>query len=123
VPRPENQIEQGKEAYDNEISMFRDAQKTIRRLGSKLNALNASLYRPLLYVLHAMGYDPKDAAKKLLGLSTQYEEDDRAVTRYQVETALRLPHSEAFMAEIIIKNRKRDRERAAQKRKTNADQS
>jgi hypothetical protein len=104
-PRKETR-EYGEEAYNNERRMFSDAQTTIRRLGSKLNALNASLYKPLPYVLRAMGYDLNDAAKKLLGLSTQYDDNDRTLTRYGVEVALRLPHSEERWVQSITESRR-----------------
>jgi hypothetical protein len=42
-------------------------------------------------------------------LAKAYDEDDITVTRYQVETALQLPHSEAWWAQKIIENRKRSR--------------
>ena len=102
-----------KEAYNVETEIFYDTQKKIRQLASKLTAhntfLNSSPLKPTSYMLCKLGYKIDEASKKLLQLAKAYDEDDITVTRYQVETALQLPHSEAWWAQKIIENRKRSR--------------
>jgi len=125
-PNISTKYEHGDEAYNAENRDFYDAQKKIRQLGSKLSAhntfLNSSPFRPTSYLLRKLGYKIDDASKKLLRLAQEYDQDDIIVTRYEVETALRLPHSEASWAQMVIENRKRRRE-AAQRRKADADRS
>ena len=106
--------------YEEEVRIFAEARGKVRRLGSKLSGLNTSFYRPLSYLL---GYKIDDAAKNLLGLSTEFEDDDRALRLYQIEVALRLPHSDEKLAKSIIEHRERRLEGAAQRRKSETDQS
>ena len=79
----------------------------MRRLGSKLSALNTSFYRPLSHLLFILGYKIDNAAKNLLRLSAEFEDDDRALSLYQIEVALRLPHSDEKLAKSIIEHRER----------------
>jgi len=66
--------------YEEEVRIFAKARGKVRRLGSKLSALNTSFYRPLSYLLRILGYKIDDAGKNLLRLSTEFEDDDRAVS-------------------------------------------
>jgi hypothetical protein len=126
-PNVDTKYEHGDEAYNTERQMFYDAQKKIRQLGSKLSAhntfLSSSPFRPTSYLLRKLGYKIDDASKKLLQLAKEYDWDDITVTRYQVETALRLPHSEAIWAQAVIENRKRRQEERALERQADADRS
>jgi DNA-binding transcriptional regulator WhiA len=70
-----------------------------------------------------LGYKIDDAAKNLLRLAAEFEDDDRALSLYQIEVALRLPHSDEKLAKSIIEHRGRRLEEAAQRRKTETDQS
>ena len=94
-------FEQG-DVYNDEKKRFYDAQENIRLLGSKLSALNTSLYRPLSYLLQTRGYKLNVAARNLLWLSKQFDADGRALTRYKIEVALRLPHLEERWVRSII---------------------
>jgi hypothetical protein len=109
--------------YEEEVRIFAEARGKVRRLGSKLSALNTSFYRPLSFLLRILGYKIDDAAKNLLRLSAEFEDDDRALSLYQIEVALRLPHSDEKLAKSIIEHRGRRLEEAAQRRKTETDQS
>jgi hypothetical protein len=109
--------------YEEEVRIFSDARGKVRRLGSKLSALNTSLYRPMSYLLLILGYKIDDAAKNLLRLSAEFEDDDRALSLYQIEVALRLPHFDEKLPKSIIEHRERRLEEAAQRRKTETDQS
>ena len=109
--------------YEEEVRIFAEARGKVRRLGSKLSALNTSFHRPLSYILRILGYKIDDAAKNLLRLSAEFEDDDRALSLYQIEVALRLPHSDKKLAKSIIEHRERKLEEAAQSRKTETDQS
>jgi hypothetical protein len=95
-------FEHGDEVYNDEKKRFYDAQKNIRLLGSKLSALNTSLYRPLSYLLQTRGYKLNDAARNLLWLSKQFDADGRALTRCKIEVALRLPHLEQRWVQSMI---------------------
>jgi hypothetical protein len=131
LPLEETKEEQGDEAYNEQIQMFWEARKKIRQLGSKLSAYNTFLNTPLLTptscLLHVMRYEIDDAAKQLLRLSTAYDNEDEAVTRYRVEVALRLPRSNEVLVQSILKTRKarqeRRRKEAAAEQKTDADPS
>jgi hypothetical protein len=108
------------EDYAEEVKIFYDARRTMRRLGSKTSAL--SLDWPLPYILHIFGYDLDKATKNLLHLSSEFESAKRTLSRYYVESALRLPHAEEWWAKKLIEDRKREREAAEQRRKADADQ-
>jgi hypothetical protein len=115
------------EAYKADREMFAGVQEKIRRLGSKLGAYNTYLssspFMPTSYLLRILGYKIDDASKNLFQLAKAYNDDHITVTRHQVETALRLPHSDAIGAEIVIENRKRRREELALERQADADRS
>jgi hypothetical protein len=49
-------------------------------------------------------------AKSLLELFTEFDEDKRTISRYYVESALRLPHANEWWAKKLIEERKRRRE-------------
>ena len=95
------------EDYEEEVRIFAEARGKVRRLGAKLSALNTSFYRPLSYLLRILGYKIDDAAKNLLRLSAEFEDDDRALSLYQIEVALRLHHSDEKLAKSIIEHRER----------------
>src|ERR1700730_4949317 len=63
------------EDYKEEVRIFANARETTRRLGSKLSAM--SLDWPLPYMLRIRGYDLDKAAKNLLKLSTEFDNDQR----------------------------------------------
>jgi hypothetical protein len=81
------------EAYREAMRAYSDARETIRRLGSKLSALNVSLTRPLSYWLSWRGYKVQDAANGLLRLSTEFDYADRTLLCDSIERFLRLPYS------------------------------
>ena len=102
------------------IRIFADAQQIMKRLGAKVNAISIDL--PLSYMLRLFGYDLDKAAKDLLRLSIHSEHDERTITRYNVESALQLPHANEWWAKRLIEDRKRKQE-AAKRRKASAGQS
>lgn len=80
--------------HEHNQRSFEDVQQRIRKLGARLSSLNTSLYQPLPFILRRVGYDFGGAARNLRHLFTELEDDERSLTRYRVEVALRLPHSE-----------------------------
>jgi hypothetical protein len=67
--------------------------RDIGEFGSRLAALNTSLYQPLSFILEKLRYDLDGAAANLLHLSIELDEGERSLTRRRVEIALRLPTS------------------------------
>src|SRR5262249_11233503 len=59
-------------------------------------------------------YKIDDTAKNVLRLSAKFEDDDRALSLYQIQVALRLPHSDEKLAKSIIEHRERRLEKASQ---------
>jgi hypothetical protein len=87
-PSQEEYNEAMKEYSDD----LRSILSSIRRLGSKLSALNVSLNRPLSNYLRSR-YKVQDAAEGLLRLSIAFDRDDRIHMRHLIEGLLRLPYS------------------------------
>ena len=109
-----NEISQ--EAYNEAMKKYSDARSSIRRLGSKLSALNVSLSRPLSNYLRGQ-YKVHDAAKGLLRLSIAFDDDDRTLTRHDIEGLLRLPYSQEGTVQVIREIRREEQEAREARRK------
>jgi hypothetical protein len=118
-PRSQIYYEATGKDYEKEVEAFHEAGEKSRRLGAKLAALHTSLGLPLRYALRYLGYDLDKAAKFLLRLSTELEDDRRKVCRYRVECALRLPLSGEHMAKAIIKSWERTKAEALKRTQRN----
>lgn len=106
------------EEYNEEIRIFAEACEKTRRLGSNLSAL--SIDRTLVYLLRIFNYDLNKAAKNLLLLSIEVDDQRKIISRYYVESALKLPHINKSWAKKLMEEQKRGREAAEQRRKTAA---
>lgn len=100
-------IAAGTQRYDK---VYDSAVESLRRLGAKMQATNATATSPLRWFLSQQGYDLVGAGTNLIGLSNSLAKPDRANHIDKIQAALKLPreYEADYLSELRRQKLQRD---------------